>query len=145
MKRLRVLADRSCGTCTACCTRLVIPEIDKPFGVPCQFLRTDQPGCRIYERRPETCSGYSCLWLAEGSAEVLRHLKKGARRRFTRQLQPDERPDQLGVLFDYAVGPTGAAMLAVREVRRGALAEPRVRAVIARLQRHQFIVQVADG
>lgn len=140
------MAGRSCGDCTACCTRLVIPELDKPFGQPCQCLRRspDPPGCRIYERRPETCSGYSCLWLAEGSPEILRRLSKGQRRRFQPQLQDDDRPDRLGVLFDYAVA-NGRSMLAAREVRRGAFNDRRVQDVMARLrQANQIVVQVAD-
>ena len=52
---------RGCGTCTACCTVLDVPELDKPEGVPCQHL-TDQ-GCGIYEDRPEACRNFKCGYL----------------------------------------------------------------------------------
>lgn len=60
---------RYCGNCALCCK---LPE--SPRGEPmfkwcesCNVWRvtTDEPVCRIYENRPETCRQFICLWLAE--------------------------------------------------------------------------------
>lgn len=57
-----VLADRTCGDCTACCTVLTVntPEFSKPAGTPCTNLCAD--GCRIHEVRPRICRTWFCAW-----------------------------------------------------------------------------------
>ncbi|OQW74374.1 MAG: zinc/iron-chelating domain-containing protein [Proteobacteria bacterium ST_bin13] len=57
-----VLADRTCGDCTACCTVLTVntPEFSKPAGTPCVNLRAG--GCRIHEVRPRICRTWFCAW-----------------------------------------------------------------------------------
>lgn len=75
-----VLADRSCGDCTACCTELVVdsPDFAKPAGVPCVHLKRN--GCGIHPVRPRICQTWFCAW-----------------RRVARL--PDEaRPDRSGLL-----------------------------------------------
>jgi coenzyme F420-reducing hydrogenase beta subunit len=66
---------RGCGTCTACCTVLDVPELDKPEGVPCQHL-TDQ-GCGIYEDRPEACRTFECLYKVVDMAPRMRPDRSG--------------------------------------------------------------------
>lgn len=78
-------AQRSCGTCTACCVLpRIAPEEFFPKGkqgyTPCENLCA--AGCSVYEQRPPTCSGYTCLWRAG--------ILVGDERR---------RPDQLGLMF----------------------------------------------
>lgn len=57
-----VLADRSCGDCTACCTVLTVdtPEFKKPAGTPCANLGLH--GCSIHPVRPPICRTWFCVW-----------------------------------------------------------------------------------
>jgi len=60
------VAERPCGTCTACCTWLPIPAghvgpNDKPAGVACPHLTCT--GCREYENRPTICRRFECAFL----------------------------------------------------------------------------------
>ncbi|OYY75939.1 MAG: zinc/iron-chelating domain-containing protein [Sphingomonas sp. 28-62-20] len=57
-----VLADRTCGDCTACCTVLTVntPEFSKPAGTPCVNLRAG--GCGIHDVRPGICRTWFCAW-----------------------------------------------------------------------------------
>lgn len=55
-----------CQSCTACCTVFEIKELGKSFGEPCKHLGKNllnEPGCTIYQERPDACRGYICLWL----------------------------------------------------------------------------------
>ena len=78
----RPAAGRECGTCTACCTVLAIAELQKPARWACSHVACDR--CGIYERRPQSCRDFNCVWL------------RGA-------IAGDEslRPDKLGLLFDF--------------------------------------------
>jgi Fe-S-cluster containining protein len=69
---------RSCGTCSACCTRPSVEEIGKPENTDCQFH--DGRRCTRYETRPSACREFGCLWLS-GS------------------LPKEHRPDRLGIVF----------------------------------------------
>ena len=85
---------RSCGSCTACCSSLVIEELSKPAFTTCDHDCSsgcgsssnpdaeagDAGGCAIYHDRPASCRSFRCLWL-DG------HLGE------------DDRPDKLGVIF----------------------------------------------
>ncbi|MBO9574377.1 MAG: YkgJ family cysteine cluster protein [Sphingobium sp.] len=57
-----VLAGRSCGDCTACCTVLTVdtPDFQKPAGVPCQHLASHR--CGIHDVRPDICRTWFCGW-----------------------------------------------------------------------------------
>jgi len=57
-----VLADRSCGECTACCTVLTVdtPDFKKPAGTPCTQLAAQ--GCAIHAVRPDICRTWFCAW-----------------------------------------------------------------------------------
>ena len=65
MLTLPILPGRECGGCTVCCTALPVdePALRKQAGVDCAAC--DQgTGCRIYERRPQTCREFWCGWRA---------------------------------------------------------------------------------
>jgi hypothetical protein len=77
-------AERSCGTCTACCDGWLAGTIrghDMKPGVPCHFRGNGS--CTIYEDRPvEPCRNFFCAWRTEGNPF------------------PDSfRPDRLGVII----------------------------------------------
>lgn len=69
--------ERRCGTCTACCVHLWIPELDKAEGDPCPALKNHQ--CSMYEARPGTCREWRCMWI-DGFGK------------------PTDRPDKTGLL-----------------------------------------------
>jgi hypothetical protein len=81
---------RECGTCTACCTVLVVAELHKPARWACDHVNCR--GCGIYENRPQSCRDFNCAWLR---GEIPRQI--------TGQISGDEshRPDKLGVMFDF--------------------------------------------
>jgi hypothetical protein len=56
-------AKRSCAGCDLCCTFVAVESLDKAAGVRCPHLR-GEPGasCSIYDRRPDECRRYMCLW-----------------------------------------------------------------------------------
>lgn len=76
--------SRQCGACTACCHVLEIddPELQKPAGVLCRHCRN---GCSIYERRPQVCRDWLCMW-----------------REFPGLFDESWRPDRSGVLMRMA-------------------------------------------
>lgn len=76
--RLRGLPHRECGSCTACCTAVGVPELEKPRGTQCSHVC--KQGCGIYADRPKSCQVFDCLW------------KQGI-------FEAEHRPDQLGVVF----------------------------------------------
>jgi hypothetical protein len=54
-------AKRPCDGCTACCSILNVPELDKPPYVRCRHL--GNKGCTIYLDRPAAvCGAYLCEW-----------------------------------------------------------------------------------
>ena len=57
-----VLADRTCGDCTACCTVLTVdtPDFKKPAETPCIHLASH--GCGIHAVRPHICRTWFCAW-----------------------------------------------------------------------------------
>jgi len=68
-------ADRPCGDCTACCTKLSIVELTKPEGVGC---RHETPtGCGRYASRPGSCRSFYCLWKVGVGRENERPDKSG--------------------------------------------------------------------
>lgn len=79
-KMLKVIQDRTCESCKACCVVLAVRLEDeiKPAGETCKHLCS--VGCGIYEQRPRDCSEYLCGWRGGlGDAE--------------------HRPDRVGVLL----------------------------------------------
>ena len=66
----RIVAGRSCGSCSLCCKVVAVEEIAKPIGAWCQHCHR-QKGCAIYEQRPPSCRMFICQWMlaAELGAE----------------------------------------------------------------------------
>ena len=56
--------SRDCGTCTLCCKVMGIVELEKPKGVWCDHAVPGR-GCAIYDKRPDSCRVFSCLWLLD--------------------------------------------------------------------------------
>src|SRR5262249_4542455 len=81
---LPLVKGRECGSCHVGCRVYPIPELDKPAGVPCDYVRSER-GCSIYEHRPDVCRTYQCGW------------------KLTNTLPDSWRPDLSGYLFNYAV------------------------------------------
>lgn len=75
LKRPEIRSNRSCGSCTACCTTMRVEELDKPVGVTCQHVC--KSGCSIYESRPSGCVNWECVWLQSSMADGLRPDKMG--------------------------------------------------------------------
>jgi hypothetical protein len=52
----------SCGECSACCTTLGVPELEKAPGERCKHLKPTG-GCGIYDTRPASCRDFECMFL----------------------------------------------------------------------------------
>lgn len=74
--------ERQCGECAACCISSSIQAINKQRNCWCPNLYEKGYGCRIYERKPETCTKYNCAWLLGVVGEE------------------EDRPDKLGLIVD---------------------------------------------
>jgi hypothetical protein len=74
---------RSCQTCSECCTRMPIRDLDKPANQRCKFQRFHK-GCTVYRgpEMPAACQLWNCLWLVGEGTEAL------------------SRPDRSGVVLD---------------------------------------------
>lgn len=79
---LAVIADRSCGTCTACCAFPPIrtQKLQKPANTLCPHC-AEASGCTVYDRRPDVCRGFYCGWF------------------FLSELGPEWHPQQSGVVI----------------------------------------------
>ena len=100
---------RACGSCTACCKSLGVLELKKPPGKWCKHCTIGR-GCNVYTTRPLSCQEFRCEWLKGlGVAE--------------------ERPDQIGVIFDFVIVPGGPekGQFQIWEVSEGALSQSLVR------------------
>lgn len=110
-------ALRRCGPCVACCTTMGVPELEKPFNVPCKHAGTS---CGIYTTRPPSCQAFECLWL-QGHG------------------RPEHRPDRLGIALDLTVkdgllGKAGEVIVA-REVQHGSASDPMVGVFLANVSK----------
>lgn len=76
--------NRSCGTCTMCCTLVPVKELLKPANTRCehQFSR----GCRIYAKRPLSCRMWNCAWLTDPTTL---HLRRPNHSRYVIDTVPD--------------------------------------------------------
>jgi len=90
---------RKCGQCTACCTTLEIPTLEKPAGSSCKHLKRN--GCGFYDQRPEECRGFQCVWSE-------------------RLLPSSARPDKSGLMAYRHVTKWGDTLTLV-ELRAGSL------------------------
>lgn len=85
------LAQRSCGTCVACCVtpRIDTDQIRKAANTVCDNCTGS--GCAVYDTRPQVCRDYLCHW------------RKAA------ELDDDWRPDRSGVILFSIPAPPGYA------------------------------------
>lgn len=100
---------RRCGPCTECCSAVGVPELEKPPHAKCGFVI--KQGCGIYEKRPESCRTFKCVWLEEGTF----HRK--------------DRPDKIGMVVATQNTPDGMA-LAAFVTRPGAETKGRAKALL---------------
>ncbi len=106
---------RECGSCTACCTVLGVPEIGKDTYEACAHLCG--AGCGIYADRPASCRTFECQWL-RGVLEV------------DGTIDTDMRPDSCGVIFDYQPGTTFGEVFKAWEVEPRASASGHAKHII---------------
>lgn len=66
---LPIAEERSCGSCTVCCTVLGVRELAKPMRTPC--AHDSGKDCRIYAERPQSCRDFSCLWLLDEESRMI--------------------------------------------------------------------------
>jgi hypothetical protein len=119
--------DRHCGRCTACCTRLAIPEgivgaDPKPAGTPCTWLQS--AGCQIYARRPKVCVRFACAWLRDKSWPA------------------GWRPDRCGLMCLRELLELTTPAAAVYEIRPQALRRPEAARLLAVLQQTTAAVAI---
>lgn len=114
-KRRLLVAERSCGPCTACCTLVGVEELGKTPWTPCRHEKDpfieDGPGCRCYDGRPAGCRTFLCIW------------------RLGALVDEDDRPDRLGVMIDAYRMEDGSPGIVFWETRPGGFmsAFPRLR------------------
>ena len=58
----RVVAERTCGSCTLCCKVIAVADFDKLPGVWCPHCIRGK-GCGIYATRPTDCRTFFCEWM----------------------------------------------------------------------------------
>jgi hypothetical protein len=75
-----VALEKSCGTCTKCCTVMGVPELKKRPWLKCSHV-LDGAGCSIYTERPASCAKFICGWLMDPN------------------MGPDLKPDKCHVVF----------------------------------------------
>lgn len=118
-------AERSCGSCSLCCTVLRVDPLRKLGGVPCIHQREGSHApCAIHglPERPNLCGDYRCAWL------------RG-------QYEDADRPDRMGAVLDVSLR-AGLPLLSIREARAGAFdASPRLQE-IARSHRETMEVRI---
>lgn len=73
-----MVGNNQCGDCTACCALFPIAELGKGLNEGCAHC---DGGCTIYDTRPQSCTGFNCLYL-QSSAPV------------------EVRPDRCGIVFE---------------------------------------------
>lgn len=122
-ERRRRAAERSCGSCSLCCSVLRVDELSKLAGRDCIHQR-EGAGCGIHDRRPGICRAYHCLWLQGG-------------------LEDDERPDLTGGVVDLEARGMNVGMI-IHEAKPGAFdASPRLQAIAER-HRASMPVRILD-
>ncbi|WP_432797625.1 hypothetical protein [Poriferisphaera sp. WC338] len=112
--RLKLLSEneRTCGSCTACCTQLSISCLGKPAHVPCDHLSPS--GCTNYKNRPTPCRGFTCLWLADQG----------------KLFNDSHRPDKLGIMFSPSGKETTSLSINAHELTPNTIAKPEVQHTI---------------
>lgn len=134
-KKLRVVAQRSCGGCSACCHVFAIQALDKPVQRDCVHLDRSRAEhhCTIYAERPSECQEYLCAWVREDGFGDDAH-----------------RPDKVGLLFTprgnrrEVTSFAGPFTLIAHETRPGALTDEVATEFLEHVASH-FVVIVPHG
>jgi hypothetical protein len=58
------VGEKSCGSCTKCCTVMGVPELRKRPWDTCPHVAAGT-GCSIYAERPGGCRTFICGWLLD--------------------------------------------------------------------------------
>ena len=121
---------RECGSCSACCSVMGVPELEKGTYQDCRHRC--EAGCAVYPHRPPSCRTFECQWL-RGVLEV------------DGSIDTELRPDSCGVIFEYQPeSPVGEVYVAW-EVLPGASASGPAKTVIAGLEeRFPVVVMTPD-
>lgn len=121
---------RQCGSCTACCTTLVIEALDKPAFQrcpnDCSGCAGTGGGCAVYDDRPQACRNFRCLWL-DG------------------HLADDQRPDQLGVMFTTTHHDQAGTIPMLVEVEPGASDRPDIREAIQGMCENNWVLVLTEA
>ncbi len=118
---------RECGSCSACCSVIGVPEIEKGIYETCEHLC--EAGCGIYAERPGSCQTFECQWM-RGVLEV-----DGA-------IDTKMRPDGCGVIFDYQPETAFGEVFTAWEVEPGASASGHARDIIKGLEERFLVIIV---
>jgi hypothetical protein len=62
-------ANKQCGDCAMCCKVMQIEALAKPKHTMCGHFRKGT-GCTVYDTRPQACSQFVCLWLADPNMDA---------------------------------------------------------------------------
>jgi hypothetical protein len=120
-----------------------IVELAKPPYKPC--ANECATGCSIYEKRPEPCAGYYCVWLFEGRPDLAKVPKQ--------LLRDDDRPDKSGLMFEASSinrdesefeKEAGVPFLTVRETRPGAFDSHWAKKVLQRLSKRALVIRLYE-
>ena len=122
--------DRQCGPCTACCTVMGVPELEKGLHQECEHL--GPTGCRIYAHRPASCRTFACQWL-RGLLEL------------DGSIDPALRPDRCGVIFDYQPDTPFGDVYTAWELEPGASERDPASDIVKGLAEHFLVVVTAPS
>jgi hypothetical protein len=65
-----LVPGRTCGSCTLCCTVMLVEELNKPAGVTCSYAAAGR-GCTIRDQRPRSCRRFFCGWRLDPNIDSL--------------------------------------------------------------------------
>ena len=119
---------RQCGPCTACCNVMEVEEIKKPANVTCRHV-IPTIGCKIYEKRPDSCRAFACEWV-NGNLTI-----EGG------EIGPDVlRPDKFGLMFAMRYKTIAGDVLAAWEVWPGAAEKSDCHDLLVLLSERQLVL-----
>lgn len=125
----KMLIQRQCGHCTACCTVLEVSELSKPAGVKCLHVGQDENldhGCLIHHIRPDGCRKWNCAWrMGTGSLT--------------------DRPDISGIVLDVTRGNARFPALVAREAWPDTFEGPEGQGLLKRLVEDGNMVILIQG
>ncbi len=126
----RLYLTRDCGDCNVCCTIMPVPQLQKPAGVECKDWDKDRVGggCKVYATRPQVCRQWACVWRSGSNL-----------------LEPEDRPDRLGIMLDtmrQIPGKPFVDAILVYETRPGGFQE--AMPTIRKLALKRAVVVMAD-